>query len=515
MRERALAHAASWCAVLVGLAFNTKTLAAYLVVPGIALAYLALRAGRGRLRRIAQLLVAGAVMLAVSFSWIALRRTHARLPATLRRRLDEQHRARADVRLQRLRTRRRRGRRSRSDSQRQRRRSPCATPPGAPRAPPSRRPRRPETLAAAGGAPKPPPAPLEFLPDGRERNPIPFGGPVGPLRLFGVGLGDQGAWMLPFALHRRCSRRALVVLGPGPAPARSDGLAPRCSCSAAGSSSRPCVLSLSKGIVHPYYVSALGPGLAAMAGAGVVAFAALARGALHDWRGCSRPLAVVRDGRRAARAPAPRALPAVARPGADHAARPSRLARCCRCAGSRPARSRSRSRAAARRADRLRDDHLARSRRGDVPGGRAQTGRRRRQARRRHSRRTRDRPRAARLRAGSPAGIALGAADRRLEHRLAVHPARARRRRAGRLQRHRPAAQTAPSWRAWSRAARRATCCSAASSPRAAATPPRWRSSAPASSVPPAAWQGSPRVYADGLVLFDCAGRDRASSPPS
>jgi 4-amino-4-deoxy-L-arabinose transferase-like glycosyltransferase len=44
------------------------------------------------------------------------------------------------------------------------------------------------------------------------------------------------------------------------------------------------LLSFSKGIVHPYYVSALGPGTAAMAGAGVLAFAALARGALSDWR---------------------------------------------------------------------------------------------------------------------------------------------------------------------------------------------------------------------------------------
>jgi hypothetical protein len=38
------------------------------------------------------------------------------------------------------------------------------------------------------------------------------------------------------------------------------------------------VLSTSKGIVHPYYVSALGPGTGAMAGAGAVAFARLARG---------------------------------------------------------------------------------------------------------------------------------------------------------------------------------------------------------------------------------------------
>ena len=42
------------------------------------------------------------------------------------------------------------------------------------------------------------------------------------------------------------------------------------------------VLSLSKGIVHPYYVSALGPGVAAMVGAGVYAFGEFAR--RRDWR---------------------------------------------------------------------------------------------------------------------------------------------------------------------------------------------------------------------------------------
>ena len=58
------------CGVIVGLAFNTKTLAAYLVVPGIAVAYLVCAPG-SLLRRIAQLLVAGLVMAAVSFAWIA------------------------------------------------------------------------------------------------------------------------------------------------------------------------------------------------------------------------------------------------------------------------------------------------------------------------------------------------------------------------------------------------------------------------------------------------------------
>ena len=52
------------------------------------------------------------------------------------------------------------------------------------------------------------------------------------------------------------------------------------------------VLSLSKGIVHPYYVSALAPGTGAMAGAGAVAFVELARGprrgaGARSWRRCA------------------------------------------------------------------------------------------------------------------------------------------------------------------------------------------------------------------------------------
>jgi 4-amino-4-deoxy-L-arabinose transferase-like glycosyltransferase len=57
-----------WCAVLVGLAFNTKSLAALLIVPGIALGYLVLAPGSWR-RRLGQLAVAGVVCLAVSASW--------------------------------------------------------------------------------------------------------------------------------------------------------------------------------------------------------------------------------------------------------------------------------------------------------------------------------------------------------------------------------------------------------------------------------------------------------------
>ena len=59
------------CAVLVGLAFNTKTLAAYLILPGIALAYLLCAPGP-MLQRTTRLLLAGVVLAIVSFSWIAL-----------------------------------------------------------------------------------------------------------------------------------------------------------------------------------------------------------------------------------------------------------------------------------------------------------------------------------------------------------------------------------------------------------------------------------------------------------
>ena len=55
--------------VLVGLAFNTKTLAAYLAVPGIVAGYLVC-APSSVLRRIAGLALAGVVMFAVSFGWI-------------------------------------------------------------------------------------------------------------------------------------------------------------------------------------------------------------------------------------------------------------------------------------------------------------------------------------------------------------------------------------------------------------------------------------------------------------
>jgi 4-amino-4-deoxy-L-arabinose transferase-like glycosyltransferase len=289
------------CAAVVGLAFNTKTLAAYLLVPAIAFAYVVC-APVPPLRRVVQLLAAGLVLAVVSFAWIiaveatpASKRpyvgsstnntelgltfeyngfgrvegqaggpgqTHgaqgANVPATTQRRVNE--------------------RREREH-------------------------------------PTPSPPPRSFPPSkniGRNRNPIPFGGSPGPFRLFGVGLGDQAGWILPFSLAGLLAVLALLGLEaraaePGEAAAASrPGGRRRLGRKEPAAASDPdapttalrglrdprlattlvlggwlateaVVLSLSKGIVHPYYVSALAPGAGAMAGIGAVALARLCR----------------------------------------------------------------------------------------------------------------------------------------------------------------------------------------------------------------------------------------------
>lgn len=279
------------CAALIGLAFNTKTLAAYLVVPGIALAYL-LCAPRSLLDRGVRLAVAGVVMGAISFSWIALvELTPAHSRPFVGSSTDNSElgltfsyngfgRVGGQVG------------------------GPGRIPVAAGaflQAPPPRPGRR--------GAPPSRPKPRSnVLPNGRYRNPIAFGEAPGPWRLFGKGLGDQGAWMLPFALAgllvlvlslldplaRGDRRRAGTTReGRGWIAAMPERRDPRLAttlvlggwflCEAA-------VLSLSKGIVHPYYVSALGPPAAALVGAGAWLLARFAQ--RRDWRVALLPLAV-------------------------------------------------------------------------------------------------------------------------------------------------------------------------------------------------------------------------------
>jgi 4-amino-4-deoxy-L-arabinose transferase-like glycosyltransferase len=279
-------------ALCVGLAFNTKTLAAYLVVPGIALGYLVCAPGSFP-RRLGKLLAAGIVMGAVSFAWIAVVEA---TPASQRPYVGGSTnntetgltfdyngfgRVQGEV--------------------------------GGPG----------EIFVRLGGV-----APFSshyhtalrlsgkrtraphvatrttILPNGHYANPTPFGVPPGPLRLFEAGLGDQGGWMIPFALIGMLAA-ALAVLftrgdrAPQAEPARPSLLTrlrrdPRTAgliVLGGWFLAEALVLSFSKGIVHPYYVSALGPGTAAMVGAGAGAFAQFARG--RSWGLVLLPGAVV------------------------------------------------------------------------------------------------------------------------------------------------------------------------------------------------------------------------------
>lgn len=291
------------CAVLVGLAFNTKTLAAYLIVPGIALAYALCAPGSPR-RRGLQLLAAGALAVAVSFAWIAfveltpatqrpyvggsLNNTELGLtfeynglgrvggevggpgevPAVPLRPLAPRHAAAHSRSASRG--------VSRGATGSALHRSPPALPAIHPNPP------------VAHSLPRTPPVRSVYLPNGRLRRPVSFGGATGPLRLFDENLGDQGSWMLPFALLGLVAIALTLIPGRRPAQegssvagtvesGRRDGRLAGLLVFGGWLLLEAAVLSLSKGIVHPYYVSALGPGTAAMIGAGAFAFMDLSR----------------------------------------------------------------------------------------------------------------------------------------------------------------------------------------------------------------------------------------------
>jgi 4-amino-4-deoxy-L-arabinose transferase-like glycosyltransferase len=271
------------CGVLVGLAFNTKTLAAFLVVPGIALGY-AVCAPGSIARRVTQLLLGGLAMLVVAFAWIAFvdatpaskrpyvgsSTNNSELGLTFEYngfgRVEGQAGGPGQV----------------------------ATLPGA-YVPASRQRAVNDAVRAASGAhpSRPaPPAPVPRASTSREKNPIPFGGPPRLFRLFGLGLGDQAGWILPFALFGLFGVGLLALLALRAPPREEDDWPPLGRRDPRLATVlvlgvwflvEAAVLSLSKGIVHPYYVSAIAPGAAAMAGAGAVAFVALAQGPRRIW----------------------------------------------------------------------------------------------------------------------------------------------------------------------------------------------------------------------------------------
>jgi hypothetical protein len=102
------------------------------------------------------------------------------------------------------------------------------------------------------------------------RRPIVFAGRPSVLRLFGAALGDQAAWLVPFALLGGLAI-ALTVRG------RRDPRLAFLLVLGGWFVTEVLLLDFSKGIVHPYYSSALGPGTAALAGGGLVAMAEQAR----------------------------------------------------------------------------------------------------------------------------------------------------------------------------------------------------------------------------------------------
>ncbi len=288
-----------FCAVTVGLAFNTKTLAAYLVVPGIALGYLLCAPGPIA-RRVSRLLVAAVVMLIVSFSWIALveltpasQRPYVgsstnntelgltfdyngfgrvegevggpgRVPMAegaglriaprppLRRRRSTAHLVSGSRRVPALRT------------------AVATTPPAT------------ATTATKNGL-KPlsltPAPPSKYLPNGRLASPLFFARSPGLFRLFRSALNDQGAWLLPFAL---LGLIALGLMTFADERARRNPRLATLIVFGGWMLVEAAILSFSKGIVHPYYVSAMGPGAAVMVGGGALAFAWLVR---HRHRG--------------------------------------------------------------------------------------------------------------------------------------------------------------------------------------------------------------------------------------
>jgi 4-amino-4-deoxy-L-arabinose transferase-like glycosyltransferase len=261
-----------WCAVLAGLAFNTKSLAAVLCVPGIAVGYLVCAPGSLR-RRLLALLVGGGVYVAVAVSWsLVVDLT----PASQRPfvggsltnsafQLEFGYNGFGRVGGQQG------GPGTTTQSLTSAQLLPLVRP-GVDHVPLSAPERRYFATHPRGSAHSHAKAPPSVAVSGRQRlaEPIAFGGTRSPVRIFGAGLGGQGAWLIPLALigmialglvvRRRDDRRAagLFVLG-------------------GWFLVELATLDFSKGIVHPYYASALGPGVAAMVGAGAVALVSLVR----------------------------------------------------------------------------------------------------------------------------------------------------------------------------------------------------------------------------------------------
>jgi 4-amino-4-deoxy-L-arabinose transferase-like glycosyltransferase len=196
------------CGVFVGLAFNVKMLQAYLIVPGLAAAFLVAGQGGPR-RRAAQLLAGGASMLAVSFAWYGAMML---IPAANRPWVGD----------------------TTDDSWF-------------------------SLIFGANG--------LSRV-SGGGTGPgggVNFGGAAGPLRLFNSILGGQIAWLLPLAIVG-----AALGLWSGSRAARTDLRRSAYVLWGGWALVSWAVFSFSTGVFHPYYTTALAPAVAVLAAGGLV-----------------------------------------------------------------------------------------------------------------------------------------------------------------------------------------------------------------------------------------------------
>jgi 4-amino-4-deoxy-L-arabinose transferase-like glycosyltransferase len=265
-----------WCGVLAGLAFNTKSLAALLCMPGIGAGYLICAPGSRR-RRLAQLSAAGAVFVAIAVSWsLAVDLT----PASQRPFIGSTS-SNSEIQLEfgyngfgRV-----GGQQGGPGSTKKYLTATQIKPlvrPGIDS------PSTPAELRYFAAHPSKLAVPHAHKPVGARRpavrkaerhrliHAVPFGGTRSPVRIFGAALGGQAGWLVPLAL---IGMLALCLTVRGRGDRRLAGLLVLGGWFLV----ELLVLDFSAGIVHPYYSSALGPGLAAMAGAGAAAIGSLVR----------------------------------------------------------------------------------------------------------------------------------------------------------------------------------------------------------------------------------------------
>jgi 4-amino-4-deoxy-L-arabinose transferase-like glycosyltransferase len=259
-----------WCAVLAGLAFNTKSLAALLCVPGIGLGYLVCAPGSLR-RRFAQLTAAGVVFAIVALSWITIVQL---TPASQRPFIgDTSSNSEFQLVFGYNGLGRVGGQQGGPGKATKLYLTAAQTLPlvrpgvNSPGLTPAE-----HRFLATHRPPPTKPAP-HAVGRGRHRllKPVPFAGARTPWRIFGAGLGGQAGWLVPLALIGMLAL-GLAVRGRG--DRRTAGL----FVLGGWFLIELATLDFSAGIVHPYYSSALAPGLAAMVGAGGVAIASLVRG---------------------------------------------------------------------------------------------------------------------------------------------------------------------------------------------------------------------------------------------